>query len=402
MRGGLMFLKKCLLVIIILILFNISRAAQFSSVELNLSGGQSDNVLIDSSQANDFYSTYELKLNLYPSSKIELSLNGDYNYYSNKLFLNNTNYGAQLSILPINRSSKFAIYSNFKFNNRNYRENSNSVTNNNFNTSDYDALIGSSYLFNEMLQIRALVTYHISDFNRDEVANKKNLDLITGFNLTFLNSNSLDFETGYSYGNLYYLPEFTTHPLFPDMKLPYTITRDEQYSLLEKGDIDYFYYSIRLSRPLPLKSGLGLTFSNKSFRNTPDEGLVYGYSTGYISPWNSAYEGYTIQASIKSYILSGIVLNFGGGYWEKSFLRTLELGYDEMLGQHKLIPTTVDAANREENQRKLFLKIEKPMVFNTTLIKPFLNLDYTNNNSNIVVYDYNNFNIIFGVNIKLD
>lgn len=397
-----MFLNRCLLVIIILILFNISRAAQFSSVELNLSGGQSDNVLIDSSQANDFYSTYELKLNLYPSSTIELSLNGDYNYYSNKLFLNNTNYGAQLSILPINRSSKFAIYSNFKFNNRNYRENSNSVTNNNFNTSDYDALIGSSYLFNEMLQIRALVTYHISDFNRDEVANKKNLDLITGFNLTFLNSNSLDFETGYSYGNLYYLPEFTTHPLFPDMKLPYTITRDEQYSLLEKGDIDYFYYSIRLSRPLPLKSGLGLTFSNKSFRNTPDEGLVYGYSTGYISPWNSAYEGYTIQASIKTYILSGIVLNFGAGYWEKSFLRTLELGYDEMLGQHKLIPTTVDAANREENQRKLFLKIEKPMVFNTTLIKPFLNLDYTNNNSNIVVYDYNNFNIIFGVNIKLD
>lgn len=397
-----MFLKQSLLIVVFILSASMLQAAQFANIELNLSGGQSDNILTDSSQAHDFYSTYELKLNLYPASKIELSLNGDYNYYSNKLFLNNTNYGAQLSFVPMKKSSRLGLYANFKFNNRNYQNNSNTVTNNNFNTSDYDALLGADYLLYETFKIRTLLSYHESDFNRDDVANKTNFDLISGLNLTLLNSNSLDIETGFSFGNLYYLPEFTTHPLFPEMKLPYSITRDEQYSLLEKGDIDYYFYSIRFSRPLGLKSGFGLTFSSKKFKNTPEEGLVYGYSTSYISPWNSAYEDYTFQLSIKSYLIPGIILNFGGGYWDKTYLRTLELGYDEMLGQHKLIPTTVDAANREENQRKLFLKIEKPIVLNTSLMEPFINIDYTNNNSSIVVYDYNNLNFIFGVKIKFD
>lgn len=396
-----MFLKRLTLLVLIGLLAGTAQAIDFARMEVNLSGGHSDNVLTDSSQARDFYSTYEVKLNLYPSSKLEVGLNGDYNYYSNKLYLNNTDYGAQISFLPLNKNSKVGLLTNLKYNNRNYRENNNDITNDNFNTTEYDALMGADYLVSETFRVRSVLSYHESDFNRDEVANKNNFLLSGGFNLSLFNSNSLDLETGLSLGNLYYLPEFTTHPLFPDMVLPYSVSRDEQYSLLEKGDLNYFYYSLRFSRPLGLKSGISFTFSVKNMYDLPAQALVYGYSTGYISPWNSIYDGYTIQTSIKTYLLPGFIINFGGGYWDKDYLRTLELGYDEMLGQHKLQPTTVDAADRAENQRKIFLKIEMPLIVQNNLIEPFINFDYTNNNSTIIVYDYDNLNFIFGVSIKL-
>ena len=361
-------MRSLLIGILILFFLSVSASADFG-LEIKFSESFTDNIISDSSELSDSYSSTNAVLRYYPFAQVELNLKSEYSYYSELVALGNLMSGAELTAIPTSAESPIVVYFNASYENRSYRE-AFSV----YNTDTYEGMASVSYKLTPTAQIRACITYDNTLFKNSEEADKEVYGVIGGLNLTFLGSNSLDIETGYTFADFISIEE--------EGILAYPQVLEEI-----DGDLKSFYISPRFSRPMGRKLGMNITYTYLSFVDY-EHPIVYSYATGFLSPWGSVWDGNSVTLNLKSYHIPKMIITGGFGYWNKRMLRTLEF-------PDRIIP-------REDDYSRYYLGLSWPMPSRSgPYLEPSIQLDIINNTSTNRLYDYSTFSVIVGLTLRM-
>ncbi|MEW5795425.1 MAG: hypothetical protein AB1772_03595 [Candidatus Zixiibacteriota bacterium] len=375
-------------------------------VEATASGGSTSNLFSDSTEKKDTYSTSSVDLNWYPLSVARLNLVSEYSYYGNYFNLSNLVYGGGLTLIPTSDSSRISTYLEGNLRKREYRDiesDSTTLNANEFTGDEYDAIVGIGYRLSSRTQLRAGVSFASTQYNVDGVIDREKLVITAGANTTLFDAYALDLEIGYSTGRYQHIDTITYVGGDPPMPVPRrAILSGEQYSILLTDRLKSLYVSPRLSRSLGRKTGLSLTYSYRQFLDRNDAAIIYGYSSGYLSPWLGEFAGQAAVLKIKTYLIPRLITSISAGFWEREHIRTVERELrPNRLGQ---LISTVNlryAQERTDWRRRVDLRLQWPILLGSgVVLEPSLQADYTDNNSIVRVYDYDDFSLSVGATVR--
>ena len=377
-------------------------------VEAVLSGGNTDNLLQDSSDFKESYTTAGASFKLYPFSSTEITLLADYNNYTELNSLDNFRYRGEIRMIPTGDSSRFTLYLYGAYDTRDYKAKDLGVNTADFNTLSADAMISGGYQLSPASHLRGGLAYKLSGYDNEFVEDKYTVDLFAGFNRTIMGNLSFDLESGFTTGNLEYTPRSVSHvgPVQLGWQQGGGLdTSFTVYDSLEDGSLKSFYISPRISRSIGEKTGLSLTFSYRTFLDKVDSSVVFGYSTGILSPWVTDYEGEAVLLSLKSFLIPRLITTVTFGYWHRSHLPTVEQAWLEQEGTDPIAKGWQEpslAKDRTDVRRRTMLQLQWPFASRSGwFLEPFVTFEYSNNNSSIVVYEYDNFSVSGGINVRL-
>ncbi|UCD17927.1 MAG: hypothetical protein JSV44_03205 [Candidatus Zixiibacteriota bacterium] len=349
-------------------------------IDLGVSGGYVQNLLKDSSDLEDSYSTTTAKFNIYPIRSLEFNVLAEYTYYGKTYNLSNFVGGIGFRFIPTSRNSPVSLYLSGNLNERKYRE-----LFKGFDNRGTELVIGMVHRLSPGIHHRTGVSFRSSSYLDSDIADQKNYELFTAWNATFLGSNSLDCEIGFGVARYNSIRE----DIFDVLPDPETGQVDD--TIYIERNLCSFYISPRLSRPIGSKIGLNLTFTHRDFLNS-NEAIVYGSSNQYLSPWASVWEGQSITATIKTFLVPKFIITTGAGYRVKTFLKTLE--------QNQFAPWQAESHKEEES--KSYLQLQRPIAFRSgLLIEPSVQIEYTHNFSLSRLYDYTDVSVSGGIIIRL-
>jgi len=159
--------------------------------EIATNGGYSGNILGDSSEIEDSYSSIRGSVNFYPASNVELNGNATYTYYGKFFNLSNLSGGGGVKYIPTKKSSRFAVLLTATAALDNYRQSFEA-----FNNKNYDAGVSIGYKAGDQFYLRAGAAYNSLLYSNFDGADKNVTKFFGGVNYTLPGSNSLDIETG--------------------------------------------------------------------------------------------------------------------------------------------------------------------------------------------------------------
>lgn len=373
-------------------------AAQ-TKIEFQAAQGSTENLFMDTSKTDDSYTSAKASFKVYPLSNLEVNLKNEYTLYRNNIQLSNFKGDIGFTYLPLSYASPFSIYINGNFSSTDYRKQFQY-----FNVDYYDAYVSFGYSPIKTSQLRIGYTYNAAEYHNELKAEPNNYGVLLTFDMMadndthelfaggtysfdFFGSNAIDVETGYSWKNLTYV----TTPDTADR-----IFLNPNRDTLRDGQLKSFYISPRYSRPIGNKIGISLVYIYRSFKD-PDIIAIPGGSTGFLSPWASVYEGQSITGIIKTFLVPNFILSGGVGYWDKNYLITEYALIDDRLSTPPFI-----FGDRHDYQWKYFLSIQRPFPLHSgTFIEPALQLDYTDNKSDISDFMYSHFSILAALKIRM-
>jgi hypothetical protein len=165
-----------------------------------------------------------------------------------------------------------------------------------------------------------------------------------------------------------------------------------EFVTFTEGHLESFYISPRLSRPIGSKSGMSIMFTYKEFPNL-EEGVVFGATSENLSPWANVWQGRTISASFKTYLVPNMIVSAGIDYSNKSYLKI----HDDL----QQVSYRKDVGRKDE-QTRINLSFQRNIagIFGFTG-EPSLSIDWTNNTSSKPLYDYSGVNISFGFKFRI-
>ena len=393
-----------LLFVLIIALTSPGVSAVGIDVEATASGGSTSNLFLDSTEKKDTYSTSTVDLNWYPLSFARLNLVSEYSYYGNFFNLSNLVYGGGLTIIPIPDSSRFSTYLEGNIKKREYRDtdgDSTSLNANEFTGDEYDGMVGVGYCLSSRTQLRMGLSFASSQYKIDGVIDREKLDITAGANTTLFGSYSIDLEMGYSTGKYQFINPEKYYPVIDTLLPRALIATGEQYSILLMDRLNSFYISPRISRPLGKKTGLALTYSRRLFLDRKEDAVIYGYSTGYLSPWLGEYAGQAIVFKIKTYLIPRLITSLSVGFWEREHIRTVEREQEtDIFGVHQTV-NLLYAQDRADWRRRVDFRVQWPLHLGSSVtVEPSIQVDYTDNNSTVLVYDYDVFTLNAGVTAR--
>ncbi len=386
-------------------------AANFD-VKVSTSASSTSNLFSDSTSKEDGYSTSTVDANWYPLRFARLNLVVEHKYYSKFINLSNLVYGGGLTIIPFRDSSRISTYLEGNFKKRRYHHttaSSNSLNPNEITGDVYDGTFGVGYRLSSRTQLRAGLSLSSTQYKIDGVIDRKKMDVTAGANTTLFGSYAIDLELGYSTGRYQYVNPLKLIKGVPEFGVPDTmVTRaeilpGEQYSILLTDRLRSFYISPRISRSLGRKTGLALTYSNRQFLDHDKNAVIYGYSTGYLSPWLGDFAGQAVVLKLKTYLIPRLITTFSAGFWEREHLRTVEreLKPFGFLQELRSTVSLLYAQDRTDWRRRFDIKVQCPLQMgNGVTLEPSIQADYTDNNSTVLVYKYDDFSVNAGVTVR--
>ncbi|MEE8578158.1 MAG: hypothetical protein V3T31_12970, partial [candidate division Zixibacteria bacterium] len=348
--------RFALIVLCLIFFFSTANSADIG-IQTRITTGSTGNLLKDSTELYDDYTSSAVTLNLYPLSMTELSITTSYTYYQALDELSNLLYSASLSFIPTNDSSDFSFFLNARASRQDYNNEDVDINRNEFASSAYAGLMSAGYKLKPTVHLRAGISFDATGYVDDRVRDKLGWEAFTGLNFSFLGSNSIDIEGGFAFGGYDHLDggfgdgfidsmsqanlidldtidirtisidSFTTlYGVAQIQDSAYAATShslDTAYEGLSSSNLNYIYFSPRFSRPLGSKTGLNITYTHRSFIGE-DNAAVFGYSFGLLSPWASIYEGDALSVTIKTLLVPSSIITVGGSYWDKSFLEVVD------------------------------------------------------------------------------
>jgi len=378
-----------------------------TKIEFQTAEGFTDNLFLDTNSTGDNYNTTKVDISTYPVKFMELKLANEYTYYGDTYNLSNFKGDVGVTLLPLNENSAFSLYINGNYSTRVYR-----VAYQHFSTDNYDLAAGLGYSISEVFQLRTGWNYNSAEYTNElpkkvdttdivispfppydttvytnvsfgMEADNDNHEFYIGGNFTFPGSNTVDLEAGYARKNMAFVER-------PENRDYLRAGRDS----LVDGKLESFYFSPRFSRPIGDKFGLNITYIYRNFKD-PDNIVVPGISTEFLSPWASVYEGEAITATIKTFLIPNFIVIVGAGYWDKDFLTT-----EQKIDDNNTATPEIQIRDRRDYQSKIYLSIQKPFPLRRgTLIEPALQFDYSDNKSSNSLYDYSSFSALLAVKI---
>jgi len=372
----------------------LSKSVQASNIGLEFvsSTTASTNLLSDSSSIFDAYSSYNLKLKAYPLSFLEVALSGEQTYYRETVGLSNVLGGVNVTFIPTKRQSPLTVYLSGGISGRLYHSQFEG-----YNTNTGDVSFSAQYRFTPAVAFRSGVSFKSTVYVNSATSYKRDLDIFAGSNITLIGSNCLDIEAGFSKTNFIHKDNIFFEDSIPPPEEPFPYAYEDwrlDWVSESESDLWVFYYSPRLSRPLGSKTGVNLIYTHRLFQNYDDE-IVYGFTTQYLSPWASVWNGQSIALNLKTYLVPRLIVSGGIGYWDKEYLKTIEqhLGY---YADVKRLPA------RHDWQTRLYLNIKWPLALRSGwFLEPNVNFDYSHNISNKAPYYYSSTLISGGVTIRM-
>jgi len=356
------FVSVCILLLAVL-------ARADYDIVAGVNGGYIGNLYLDSNDVEDLYSTTQASFKYYPLSQIEIDLTGAYTYYSKKFDLSNFLYSGKITFIPTSEESPFSVYLSGAYDNVQYREKREDIDNNN---SRWIASIGYKLASAVYLRTGSRLTATRYPHSEDIDADHEKYELFAGINLSLLNANSVDIEAGLGRIDFVFLD--------PDAEIykPYGLPAE----MLE-GSLRSYYISPRFSRPLGSRTGLSVSYTYRQFAN-PDEVIIFGFSTEFLSPWASIYEGSSVTVKLKSYLIPRMVFTTGAGYWDKTYLATLEKWINPAYGGEEW-----RQFERQDYFTRLYISLQRPVSFGVSgMLEPTVTVAYSHNNSTDEGYDY--------------
>ncbi len=344
-------------------------------IEFNINRGFTSNLLTDSSDVEDSYTTSSLRLKMYPVSTLEVILFEDYSNYVNTSNLNGFSKGVSFTFIPTNQNSNLSSYLSVSFSGRTYKEDLRD-----FNNNSFKLITSNGYRLGKAFSVRTGVKLESTSYLYSNSPDKDSYEIFVGTNFTLLGSNSFDIEAGYTGLRYSYIPD-TTYMLTDSP------TGSFDYFHV-KGDLFSYYISPRFSRPIGSKTGISITFHHREFYNG-DNAIVLGSAVNFISPMGNVFEGQSLTVALKTKLIPKMIISAGAGYWKKTFLKTMVLT--------DAYPASY-AETRNDEQNRFFFTIERPIYFKSgTSLRPKLQIDIINNNTTSIsmfeLYDYSSFSI---------
>lgn len=361
-------------------------AANFYGVEFATNTGSTSNLLDDASKIYDVYSTSTLQLSLYPLSSLELKLGGQQSYYRETIGLSNITGQMAFTFVPTPRTSRFALYLSGNFRGLRYHRGFDGFDNNTGGTA-----IAVGYDITSSISVRTGMSYNSTSYIDPELEDKEDVEYYWGGNLTLPGSIGLDIESGFARAN------YSHVYLFADTS-DFLISLSDPGTMLRPEKLWVFYYTPRISRMIAPKTGLNITFTKRKFQNYNGQ-LIFGFSTGFLSPWASVWEGQSVAALAKSYLIPKLIVSAGVGYWDKTYLRAIEKTYiyyiELILDQHNITP-------RHDWQTKYYASIQWPISTKSgKFIEPSIRVDYIKNFSNQDLFTYSDYSFAATITFRL-
>lgn len=356
-----------------------AQAADFS-FEFSNSQGSTQNLLDDSSNIYDTYTTSALRAAYYPLPSLEINISGENSYYRELTGLSSQTGQFGMTFIPLPESSPLSLYLSGDVSGVRYHHEFSSFDN---NSGEIEAAAG--YAVSDWLNARTGVAYSSTAYIGLDVPYKRDFELYWGANVSLFGVGSFDIETGFARANYTYIVNDTINhfPILPPDSFP------------DAGaDLWMYFISPRLSAHIAPKTGLSVLFSQRNFQNY-DRQIIYGFSTSYLSPWAGVWQGQEISANIKSYLIPHMILTAGAGYWDKGYMRTAE-------EEHLLwILALLDEA-RHDYESRYYVTLQWPITTRGhILIEPNIRFDYTDNRSNKPLYYYDDFSVSGSIKVRL-
>jgi hypothetical protein len=384
MTGRTAWITTSFLIISLALISSPSEASEFQ-LEFGTKGGSNDNLYSDSSKKYDTYSTSTAQLSYHPLSSLQITLGGEHTYYREKTGLSTITGQIGVTYIPTPRTSPLAVNLSGNLSGTRYYHPSDLPD---FNNNYAEISLSMGYDITDIISARVGISQNSSSYLGADVEDKDELQYFWGGNITLPGSVSLDVETGFAGADYSYIFGDTSDPLV-GIALPDTMPRFSE-------KLQTFYYSPRISRTIAPKTGLSIVYTRRKFQNY-DNQIILGYSTQFLSPWASVWEGKSVTAKLKSYIIPRLIITAGAGYWDKTFMKTVQ------PDQGFYIQVVTDPINRRQDwQTKFYGNIQWPISFHSGLfIEPNIRVDYTRNKSNRPLFFYNNFAFSVMVTIRL-
>lgn len=377
------------------------------AVEASLSSGSTTNLYSDTSQQYCLFRAASLDLDYSVTPFAQVNLASEYTYYRQMSNLSNLSYSAGATLITVSDWWRFSFYVNGNVRDRRYRDvatDSGGVNANEFTGREYDAKIGLGYDLTPSVQLRTSLAYKSMGYDIEGVLDKKTYDAAIGGNASIFNHFSLDIELGYSTGKYQYIwPEYP----FGDTVLPRAQIDSAQYDILLIDDLKSIYFSPRLSTFIGNKLGISLTYMVRNFQDHDENSTIYGYSSGFLSPWNNKYEGQGVVLNLKSYMVPRLVMTVTAGYWDKNYIRVVE--YGTWWNQPRFGPPMLrfgvnlleTAHDRSDYRSRTSVTFKVPLTHSSGyFLEPTVTFDYTDNKSTIPVYNYNDFSVSGGLTVR--
>ncbi len=361
---GLSFVSVCLL------LLAVSTRADYA-FEVGFDGGHIGNLYLDANDVKDKYSTTRVSFKFYPISQMEVNLTDAYTYYNKTSDLSNFLHSRQITYIPTSEESHLSVYLSGAYDNVQYKGADREVADN--NNSRWIASLGFRLSPAVNLRAGSRLTATRYPHSEDIDGDHEKYELFAGINLSLFGSNSVDVEAGLGRIDFVFLDEPG-----PDGYKPYGLPAD----MLE-GNLRLYYISPRFSRPLGSRTGLSISYTYRQFTN-PDEVIIFGFSTEFLSPWASVYEGSSVTVKLKSYLIPRLVVTTGAGYWDKIYLTTLEKWINPVYGGEEWRRFV-----RQDYFILRYISLQRPVSFGVSgMLEPTVTVAYSHNNSSDEGYDY--------------
>ncbi len=386
-------MKSLLAAVVLVVLLAFDPAAGLDvKAEITSGIGSTDNLIKDSTELFDAYSILTARVDIYPVRGLEIGIRSEQTSYRELPGISSILGGLSLVYMPLNPDSRFSLLISGEVSGQLYHSDFSGFDN---NIGQARASLG--YRLSDDIALRGGAAFKSTRYVNAATSYKRDIDLFLGGNIFLPLANVFDVEAGFSKTNFQHKDNLglVGDSIPPGWEFP--LPRENW--LLDwvgesENDLWLFYWSPRISRSLGRKTGLSLMYSVQIFQNYDNE-VVWGFTTGYLSPWASVWEGESVVLNIKSYIVPHIVLSIGGGYWDKLFLKTVE-------STHFLYRQAKNDATRQDWQTRSFLSIQFPLVFKRRFfMEPAINLEYIDSKSNKDLYRYHDLTFTAGLTFRL-
>lgn len=373
------------------------------AVEASLSGGSTSNLYSERGAQYCQFRSLAVDLDYSLFSFAQVNLAGDYTYYRPISNLSSLGYRSGVTLIPTSEASRINLFLTGNVGDREYRDietDSSAINANEFTGLEHDAMLGIGYALTPSIQLRTSISFNSVGYGIDGVIDQEAVEAAVGSNLTLFGRYSLDIELGYSAGKYQHISQ--TQEPWPGFVVPrIAINEGEQYDILLEAYLKSLYFSPRLSTTIGSKTGLSLSYMVRNFQNLDRTHIVYGYSSGWLSPWNNLYEGQAVVFNLKTFLIPRFIVSLDVGYWDKTYLRAAET---ELWQSGPILREGVRldmAGDRSDYRSRTGITFRMPLAHaDGYFLEPSLTIDYTDNKSTVSVHDYTDLSVTVGMTVR--
>lgn len=377
LRGIAMKLSFLKIAILGLLVLSLSSARAELVTETSVGSGYQGNLFNDSNSIGDAYASAGLLLKYYPSSAIQIAAGARYNGFARYDDLSNFTGDLSLTIIPTKATSPFSVSFSGSLSTRSF-----GLLYELYDQNGAAANMNLGYRLAPWLYWQSSVSYLNTSYQNSDYGSSRAVDVGSGFNVSFLGSNSIALKFDYS-------KRLLDQPILIEGDTSFIIADNQS----ESETFEVTGLTLRYSRPLGEKTGMNLSVGHRKLHVNQDY-AVLGYTIDYLSPWSELWEGESFSSGLKHIFSNQIIGEFSFAYYDKNYVDVIELveTSDETYWREVRIDqlTTLSAAFS-----KSFSMPENKQ------LTPSMSISYRNNSSTSDYFDYNNLQLSFSLKMRM-